>query len=288
MSQISITPVYSRIENIRPRLGLPKVGTPQKFDKSQDEIISLHQIDVDNMMNGKLRQKLGKADKDGRLLKLPLTQTGSKVRITNAKSEFHSLEIETVNTFSKITVVKKFSNISLPPRTFEPYSRPPASFRSISVSDNSDANQKLNALDGFEIGAVIALIVSSGETINVQHNSSIDNRFMLIDGTSPLPLTENSPFYFEKRADANGGSWYQLSDVQNIGGFNSVTIPMDSRLFKHAEDLVIASYRQDTAENSDKYDKALERLDNYLDDRFGITVNIDIDPLTISEGSDQS
>ena len=99
-------------------------------------------------------------------------------------------------------------------------------------------------------------------------------------------MTENQPVYFEKRADANGGSWYQLSDTQNIGGFNTVTIPMDSRLFKIAEDLVIASYRQDTAENSEKYDKALERLDGHLDARFGITISIDIDPLSISEGSD--
>lgn len=287
MSQISITPVYSRIENIRPRLNLPKVGTPAKFDESQDDIISIHQVDVDNEINGMLRQKLGKTDKDGRLFKLPLTQTGSKIRITNPKSEFHELEIETVSAFGKITVVKKFSNLTVPTRTFEPHDTPPASFHSISVKDNTDANQRLDALDGFEIGAVIAMIKSAGETINVQHNSAIDNRFITLD-TNPLALSENSPFYFEKKADADGGSWYQLESTQNIGGFNSVTIPMDSRLFKKAEDLVIGSYRRDTAENDKKYDDALLALQNHLDERFGITINIAIDPLTISEGSDQN
>ena len=273
---------YSIIDNIRPRLGLPKIGV--NYDTSQDDVIGIHQADVDNIVNSKLRQKLGRHDKDGRLLVVPLATSGSKVRITNPKSEFHELEIETVTGLGKITVVKKISDVSLPPRTFEPYVSPPASYRSISAKDNSDANQRLDALDGFEVGAVIALIKPAGQTVSVQHNSSIDSRFMTIS-LAAVSLSENAPIYFEKRSDANGGSWYELAALSTSGGFNTVTIPSDAYLQKIAEDLVIASYRKDTAENSDKYDQELRRLDGYLDQRFGITINIGIDPTSISEGS---
>lgn len=272
---------YSYFPDIATRLGFPTI------DSSSSEAIhiGLIQEDIENIINGKLRQKLGRFDKDGRLIVLPLSDVATKVRITNTKSEFKEITIESdTSNFGILTVINKSnSNIIQTPKQFNPHNPAPSSFRSVTIKDNPSLNGRLDNLIGFEIRDVICLIVSKGETVNVKHNTALDDRFKTLS-TTDLPLTENSPIYFEKRTDADGGSWYELESIVQ-SGFNTVTIPNDIRLIQKGTNAVIGLYREDTAENSEKEEKAMNAIDDYLDERFGITINSRLDPKTISEGS---
>jgi hypothetical protein len=272
---------YSYFPDIATRLGFPDINS-STIPKIH---LSLIQEDIENIINGKLRQKLGRVDKDGRLIILPLSDVGTKIRITNTKSEFKSIEIESnVSNFGILTVIKKSnSNVVQTPRQFTPHNPSPASFRSVSVKDNVFANQRLDSLIGFEVGDVICIIAGEGQTVNVKHNTVLDDRFKTISAADVL-LLENTPIYFEKRMDSDGGSWYELESIIQ-SGFNTVTIPNDVRLVKKGSDGVIGVFRYDTAENKERHDNSMNEIDLYLDERFGITINQRLDPVKISEGS---
>jgi len=65
----------------------------------------------------------------------------------------------------------------------------------------------------------------------------------------------------------------------------TVTVAMDGNIQKIADDYVIAHYRKDTAENPERVEQAENDLEQYLNQRFGITLSsVDLDFTTIYPG----
>lgn len=64
----------------------------------------------------------------------------------------------------------------------------------------------------------------------------------------------------------------------------TVTISRDDAITRIANDLVIAYYRRDNAENSERLEKAERDLEEYLDKRFGHVSDVSLDFARVSPG----
>ena len=249
--------VYYRLDNIKTRMPNPP----------SDADIDEYGADVDAMIDTVLRAHLGKSDVDDRQIVLPFTAIGTVIQPTNKKDDF-----------LEVTVTDDSGN-----GTFTPSSTL-LKARSITLKDSTAANQRLDSLDGYSFGDVICFILQSGETVDIKHNTTIGNRFINL-GAADKTLSEDIPVYYEKRNDANGGSWFELAALATPAGFNTITIPMDLDLQRLADDTVIGLIREDNANEFEVIDRAKKALQIELNKRFGYSRDIPFNVEAVSQVS---